>query len=183
MTNTTDFRRYSYQNDPTYLIKNFDLSRGSQAPKVLPEEDVKSRFTVRENTKVKSKAELNAEQKRAHRQAIQVFAVASLCIVLIACVIGSFAVKNEYTRALASQQVKISNAVSENVSLQSKLDAMVSISMIDEYAVDKLGMTKVKSNQIQYMDVEQYKLNRQEELAKQSQIEMQKKAPTKSSNK
>lgn len=185
MTNTSDFRRYSYQNDPTYLIKNFDLSRGSQAPKVLPEENVKSRFTVRENTRVKSRAELNTEQKLARKQAIMVFAVAALCIVLIAGVISSFAVKNEYTRTLASQQVDIANAVSENISLQSKLEAMVSISMIDEYAVEKLGMTKVKSNQIQYMDVEQYKLNRQEELAKQAQAKAaaQKKAPTKSSNK
>lgn len=183
MTNTNDFRQYSYQYDPNYLIKGFDLSRGSQAPKVLPEEQPRSRFTVRENTKVKSKDELVTEQKVAHKQAIRVFAVATLCIVLIACVIGSFAAKNEYTRALASEQIKINNAISENVSLQSKLDAMVSISMIDEYAVEKLGMTKVKSNQIQYMDVEQYKLNRQEELAKQAQAKVQKKAPAKSSNK
>ena len=29
--------------------------------------------------------------------------------------------------------------------------------MIDDYAVNKLHMTKMKSNQVQYMDVEQYK--------------------------
>lgn len=31
------------------------------------------------------------------------------------------------------------------------------MSMIDQYAVEKLGMTKMKSNQIKYIDVSQYK--------------------------
>ena len=69
----------------------------------------------------------------------------------------SFAVKNELTREISSAKVNIANAQSENISLQSELDTMVSISMIDDYAVNKLHMTKMESNQIQYMDVNQYK--------------------------
>ena len=37
MTNTNDFRRYSYSSDPAYLINQFDFSRGSQAPKIKPQ--------------------------------------------------------------------------------------------------------------------------------------------------
>ena len=63
------------------------------------------------------------------------------------------------TREISSVKTNISNAQSENISLQSELDTMVSISMIDDYAVNKLHMTKMKSNQIQYMDVKQFKQN------------------------
>lgn len=34
------------------------------------------------------------------------------------------------------------------------------MNMIDQYAVEKLGMTKMKSNQIKYIDVSQYKQKR-----------------------
>ena len=37
--------------------------------------------------------------------------------------------------------------------------------MIDDYAVNKLHMTKMKSNQVQYMDVEQYKQAAQAQAA------------------
>ncbi len=36
----------------------------------------------------------------------------------------------------------------------------MSMSMIDKYAVDKLGMSKVQSNQIRYIDVSQFKEDR-----------------------
>lgn len=157
MTNTTDFRQYSFQNDPSYLINSFDVSRGSQAPKVKPEVETDRRFTVRENTRLKSKSQLKSEERIARKQMRRIIGVAVLCLVLVAGVITSMAIKNEYTRQLASQEIQIANAQSEGISLQSKLNAMVSISMIDEYAVNELGMTKVKSNQIQYMDVDEFK--------------------------
>lgn len=80
-----------------------------------------------------------------------------MIIAFVGLTLYSFAVKNELTREISSVKVDIANAQSENISLQSQLDAMVSISMIDDYAVNKLHMTKMKSNQVQYMDVEQYK--------------------------
>lgn len=159
MTNTNDFRRYSYQADPSYLIRGFDLSRGSQAPKLRPEVEAepRARLRVRENTTVKSRAELDVEQKTSTKQMIRIASIALLCMALIAGVICSMAVKNEATRELAQQQLLLSNAESENVSLKSQLDAMVSISMIDDYAVNELGMSKIKGSQIQYMDVGEYK--------------------------
>lgn len=169
MTNTNDFRQYSYYTDPAYLISGFDVSRGSHAPKINPNVETKSRFTVRENVKVKSKAELQTEEIAARKSMRRIIGVAVLCLVLVAGVITSMAVKNEYTRQLASQEIMISNAQSEGVSLQSKLDAMVSISMIDDYAVNELGMTKVKSNQIQYMDVDEFKDSYQTQASAEQQ--------------
>lgn len=159
MTNTNDFRRYSYSSDPAYLINQFDFSRGSQAPKIKPQSqpDVNKGFKVHENKTFKTKSQLKAEQKRGVSSTLKIAAVAVTCFVMIALVIGSLAVKNELTKEIATKQTQIANAQSENISLQSELDSLVSVSMIDDYAVNKLGMKKVKSNQIQYVDVDGYK--------------------------
>ena len=68
---------------------------------------------------------------------------------------------------------------SENISLQSELDSLVSVSMIDDYAVNKLGMKKVKSNQIQYVDVDGYKAQKQAQLGKQANQNAKAKASAK----
>ncbi len=163
MTNTNDFRRYSFQNDTSYLISSFDVSRSSAAPKrkpEMPEPEKERDFKLRENVKIKSANQIKNEDKAATKKMIAILALALAVISFVSATVYSFALKNELTRDIASTQTDISNAQSENISLQSRLDAMVSISMIDEYAVDKLGMTKMKSNQIQYIDVSEYKNNR-----------------------
>ena len=68
------------------------------------------------------------------------------------------------TREVSSIETKISYAQSENISLNSRLDAMVSIGTIDEYAVNELHMTKLKPSQIQYIDVQKYKAERMEKI-------------------
>lgn len=166
MTNTNDFRKYSYTNDTSYLINQFDFQRGSQAPRVNPDVKPTPDFKVRENTKLKSKAEIKREQKSAFRSACIIVFISAACVAMIAGVLKTFALKNELTREIASQQVNIANAASENISLQSQLDSLVSMSMIDKYAVEEFGMTKVKSNQIQYIDVNEYKANRESQKNK-----------------
>jgi len=51
--------------------------------------------------------------------------------------------------------------------------------MIDDYAVNKLGMKKVKSNQIQYVDVDGYKAQKQAQLGKQANQNAKAKASAK----
>ena len=170
MTNTNDFRRYSYRNDTSYLIGSFDISRGSQAPKIRPESAPERELKVHENKKVKSKSQIKAEQRIAFNKAVRIAVIAVVCLSMVGLLLNSMATKNELTREISQKQTQIANAKSENISLQSELDAMVSVSMIDEYAVDKLGMSKVKSNQIQYMDVNQYNLPFQQTLLQNDTI-------------
>lgn len=168
MTNTGDFRRYSYAADASYAVEAFSMHRSNQAT-APAQPKPRERFTVHENTVVKSKSQLKSEQKSAFRQMIQIMAVAVISLAVVGIVIGSFAMKNELTKELASVERDISNAQSDCVSLQSQLDALVSMSMIEQYAVEELGMTKVKSNQVLYIDVEQYKSDRQAALEAQAQ--------------
>lgn len=155
MTNTNDFRKYSYSSDPSYLIESFSYSRASHAPKLRPQED--EGLKVHEGGKLKSKKQLRAEQKAAFKKAVLVVSVAVISLLMIAFSLHSFAEKNELTRQIQKTQTSISNANSEYISLQSQLDALVSISTIDKYAVEEFNMTKVKSNQIRYISVEDFK--------------------------
>lgn len=168
MTNTNDFRKYSYSTDPTYLVNSFDVQRGSQAPSLRPNEQPQRGLKVRENKEIKSRRELKSEQRNGFIKAFKICMVAVISLVMIALVINSLAVKNELTKEISAKEVKISNAQSEYISLQSQLDSLVSMSMIDQYAVEELGMTKVKSNQIQYMDVSEYKTQREQTLSQKS---------------
>lgn len=166
MTNSNDFRRYTYSPDAYYAVKAFDMHRGSQAPKLEPEKE--KEFKVRENKAVKSRSQIVREQKKAFAKAVKIAVVAVAMLLLAALTVNSFVQKNELTRQISQTQTDIANAESEYVSLQSSLNSLVSMSMIDEYAVEELGMTKVKSNQIQYIDVEAYKDQRRKKLSEQS---------------
>ena len=172
MTNTNDFRKYSYSSDTSYLIESFSYNRGSQAPKLRPEEDPK--LKLREGkSKLKSKAQLKKEQKAGFIKAAVVVSVAAICLLLIAFSLHSFALKNELTRDIQKTQTSIANANSEHISLESQLDALYSISAIDKYAVEELHMSKVKSNQIKYISVDDFKnmKNQQTEKTKSNKTD------------
>ena len=167
MTNTNDFRKYtSYQPDPIELINSFSYTRGAHAPKIRPEVQEPERdFRVRSAKGVKSNAQLIQEQKASRAGVIKIAVAAVICLVMIGLVINSLAIKNQLTRQIAAKETAIANAQSENISLESELEALVSINMIDKYAVEKLGMSKVSSSQVEYVDVEEYKAERSEQQA------------------
>ena len=75
-------------------------------------------------------------------------------------VVFTYAKKNELTREISRLKTNIAVAQSENISLNAELEAMVSVSQIDAYAVEKLGMVKVDPSQIKYIDSKQYMAER-----------------------
>lgn len=169
MTNTNDFRKYSYQSDTAYLLQGFNVSRSSAVPKEKPVEKPKEGLRVLENEKrrvFKSTREIKAEAKAVGLRAFICIVVAISVVAMFGVTLRSYAMKNELTREISSLQTQISNAQSENISLQSQLDAMVSIGTIEDYAVNKLHMSKMNSSMVQYVDVDQYKQERMAMIAK-----------------
>ena len=154
MTNTGDFRRYSYRSDASYALDAFNVSRSSAAPAYKPEP--KKDLKVRENKSRKSKAQLKMEQHASARKAFSVFVCATLVIGMLFGMLYTNARKNEINHEIANLQSELSIAQSENTRINSELNALVSMNMIDEYAVNKLGMSKVHTNQIRYIDVSEY---------------------------
>ena len=84
-----------------------------------------------------------------------------LTIAMFFSVLSTNAKKNELTHEISNLETQLAVAESENTRINSELDALVSMSMIDKYAVEELGMSKVKSNQIVYVNVSEYKQQRQ----------------------
>lgn len=158
MTNTGDFRRYSYNADAANAIRYFDNRRSSAAPAYTPEP--KKDFRVRTGSKKKSIAQLRQEEKVSVRTIALVCTVAALCLAMFFGVLYTHAQKNELVHEISALESDYSVAKSENTRLNSELDSLVSMSMIDQYAVERLGMSKMKSTQIKYIDVSQYKQKR-----------------------
>lgn len=166
VTNSGDFRRYSYSMDAAYALKAFDVHRTSAAPSYAPERQRRRELKVHENPRKKSLEELRRDAKAARLQAVKIFGIAFVAIGMLSAVLCSYVQKNELNHEIASIESQIDVASSENTRLNSELDALVSVSMIDQYAVEKLGMTKVQSGQIRYVDVAQYKEERAKALEK-----------------
>lgn len=159
MTNTGDFRRYSYAGDASYAVEAFNLTRSSAAPAYKP--DTKRDFKVRGNGKRKSRSQLLQEQRMGLRKAAVIGVTSLLTIAMFFSVLSTNAKKNELTHEISNLETQLAVAESENTRINSELDALVSMSMIDKYAVEKLGMSKVQSNQIVYVNVSEYKQQRQ----------------------
>lgn len=158
MTNTNDFRRYSYQYDAAYAVDAFNMSRSSAAPKTTaPSPERRRGLSVAPNTKKKSKAQLVAEQRISFRKAVAISAAVAVVMCMFFAVVFTFVQKNELNREIARLKSDIAVAESENISLNAELEAMVSVSQIDTYAVEKLGMTRLDSSQIKYVDTSKYK--------------------------
>lgn len=161
MTNTNDFRRYSYQYDAAYAVDAFNLSRSSAVSKTAePSRERKRGLKIAPNTKKKSRAQLVSEQKAGFKKALSIAVVTAAVMCMFFAVVFTFVQKNELNREIAGLKSDIALAQSENISLNAELEAMVSVSQIDTYAVEKLGMTRLDSNQIKYVDTAKTKQER-----------------------
>lgn len=166
MTNATDFRRYAYTANTTSALEAFNVTRtAAPAPEVRRQR--KKSFTVIPNTVKKTKKELVTEQKVAFKKVAVILTVTLLALSMLFGVVFTFVQKSELTHSIAKSKSQIAIAESENVSLKSKLEAMVSVSQIDRYAVEELGMTKLQSSQIRYIDTSKYKEERSASLESQ----------------
>lgn len=154
MTNTGDFRRYSYSGDTSYLINSFDVRRSSAAPAYEP--DTRRELKVRENAKRKSRKQLVNEQKVGFARTFVIVTVAVLVLAMFFGVIRTYAQKNELNHEISNLESQLAVAQSENTRINSELNSLVSVSMIDKYAVEELGMTKIQSHQIRYIDVDEF---------------------------
>lgn len=106
---------------------------------------------------MKTKKELIQEQKKAFKQVLCILICFIISTTMLCSVVMMQVKKNELTQSVNSLKEEIKIKENENLHLHSQLEKMYSISEIDRYAVKKLGMTKLNSDQIIYIDTQKYK--------------------------
>lgn len=158
MVQSNDFRMYSYGSDASIALNAFNQTRSATAPKLRP--DTSRGLKVAPNSKRKSPDELRTEQKLSFRKMLYIMGVTVLCLAMFSGVLFTYVQKNELNSSIRSIKNEIAIAKSENVSLNAELESMVSVSQIDAYAVENLGMTRLQSNQIKYIDSTEFLLQR-----------------------
>ena len=169
MVNTNDFRRYSYDSDAAYALEAFNKTRSSAVPEV--HRPARKKLSLYPKTTAKSKKQLIMEQRAARARAVEIVAVVGLVLAMLFGVLYTYVQKNELTKSIAGIQQEISVAKSENVSLNAELEALVSVSQIDSYALEKLGMTRLESNQIVYIDTSEYEAEQKAQQQETQQAE------------
>ena len=68
-------------------------------------------------------------------------------------IINSKAIISEISTEISEQTALLEEAKSENIRLQAQLDNMVTLSKVDEVAVNQLGLQKTSKNQVHYISV------------------------------
>lgn len=173
MTNSNDFRRYSYaaEYETKSAVNAFSQTRSSAAHKYAPAPPKTKReklFSVNTNTKLKDKRQLVAEQRHAFAQAAVTISVLAVTAVMFFAMLHTYALKNEYVRQIAVTKTEISREENQYICTSAKLESLVTIEQIEDYAVNQLGMVKLQANQKNYIDVDGYRKERVERLREQS---------------
>lgn len=123
----------------------------STAPKIKPNNS-------RPNLRVVEKPRMTASQVRAQnaralRKIIKIFAVAGICLLFLGVVIYSTLELDEINRDIASIDKSMNIAKSEKVRLDMELDSIISLDKVEDYAANTLGMSKVQDYQVVYVDL------------------------------
>lgn len=104
----------------------------------------------------KPKKTLVQVKKEMHASALQSAKIIAISIFLLsmlsALLYGRIKV-DELDRQISAAETKITTAQSESVRLNMQLDSMISLKNVEEYAQNNLGMVKMESYQIEYIDL------------------------------
>ena len=80
--------------------------------------------------------------------------VSALAFVLLGTVIYSLDRRNTMYSKVSALNTELELAEAENVRLQSELESKMSAKNVDDYAENVLGMKKIDSSQIKYIEIQ-----------------------------
>lgn len=103
--------------------------------------------------KKKTAAEAKREMQLASRKAAKILVISIFLLSMLAALLYSRLRVDELTREVNTVTSQLTEAQGENVRLSMKLDSMISLEHVEEYAENTLGMTKVEGYQMEYIDL------------------------------
>ena len=131
-------------------IENFEVSTSSAAPKIKSKPEEKSQLKKVEPI---TNEELHAEEMRGLRKSVALLCFVLVIFGIVSLQISAGAKNYRLMREIQSAQASLEIAQAENVRLNSELNGITSIAIIDTYATEVLGMAKAENYQIEYIDL------------------------------
>lgn len=103
----------------------------------------------------KKKPDINMSNTETKSGSVfSIILVSVLAVVMLGTVIYSFDRRNTMYNKVAMLNSDLKLAEAENVRLQSELDSKMSAKNVEDYAENVLGMQKIDSSQIQYIEIQ-----------------------------
>lgn len=140
-----------------YDFSLFEMKTGttaniSTAPKKRTGES-KPRMRVVVNNKRKNKLNNIVPAEVRKNSIVKAGAVLLGLLMVLGMLIYMQAKLDDVNRQIARSQQTLEETMSENVRLQMKLNSIISIDKVEDYAVNTLGMVKIESGQVEYIDL------------------------------
>ena len=137
---------YDFERFESHQVRS-SAKQAAPQRKIQPEEPLK-KVDGKKSIQQKKRESKKARSKMAF---IMIFAAVMLLAVSIHISIG--AKSHELSRQIADVKAQIEVQKSENIRLSSELNSITSIGKIDDYATKILGMNKIESYQIEYIEL------------------------------
>lgn len=138
--------------DSAYAVKyDFDsfTTAGNAAPRIKEEE---KRDKIKRVAPI-TKEEIKTQEKAGVRKSLALVLFVSIVFSFIAMQIYAGAKNYELAREIHKIETQLDIAKSENIRLNAQLNGITGIAVIDTYATEVLGMTRVESYQIECIDL------------------------------
>ena len=101
----------------------------------------------------KTSEQLRAEEFRSLKKSVAVLSFVLVLFAMVSLQISAGAKNYELMREIQKAEAALEIQQSENIRLNSALNGITGITVIDTYATDVLGMTKVENYQIECIDL------------------------------
>lgn len=101
----------------------------------------------------RTREQLRAEEMRGLKKSVGLLCFVVIVFGIISMQISAGAKNYELMREIQQVEAQLEIAKSENIRLNSELNGITGIAIIDTYATEVLGMTKVENYQIECIDL------------------------------
>lgn len=123
---------------------------------VFEDENLENQDLHKENKVVKIPKKKIEQAKRRKRNPLKLtvsFLFSAVVVAVVGMIIYSQVQLTELNQKISEAQETLENSQSEYTQMQMNVDAKYTTSIIEEYAQDKLGMTKANSSQKEFVDL------------------------------
>lgn len=123
---------------------------------VFEDENLENQDLHKKNKVVKIPKKKFEQAKRRKRDPLKLtvgFLFSAVVVAVVGMIIYSQVQLTELNQKISEAQETLANSQSEYTQMQMNVDAKYTTSIIEEYAQDKLGMTKANSSQKEFVDL------------------------------